>query len=191
MLIPSSDRLEGKTDSLYALCVLAAKRARQLKDPMVRKLAEADSSHPLTVALEEIADGAIKARYVEKPVPEPHEFQEAVEGILGRTGAGEGEEAAAPSVHDLLRVDGEEEELEAEADETEEPEEVKDLFEAISSGEVEPIVEEEEEEEEEAAASSEEAEEAEEEEEEAQEDGAEPEHEPGWVADESGEEEAE
>jgi DNA-directed RNA polymerase subunit omega len=142
MILPTSDRLEGKTDSIYALCVLAAKRARQIKDPMVRQLAEVDSNHPLTVALEEIADGLIKAREVELVVVEEPEDQPEV--WAASTGI---EEPPPPSVHELLGVGVDDEESE-EVDESDEGENVKDLFEAIASGDVEPIVVEEEDEEE-------------------------------------------
>lgn len=155
MIIPSADRLEGKTGSLYALCVLAAKRARQLKDPMVRRLVDTQSTHPLTVALEEIAEDAIKARIVEVVKPEVEPIETEIEPVLPIIPVEE--EAAAPlSVHDMLRVDHEED-LEA-AEHDEEHEEVKDLFEAIASGEVEPLVAEEEEEAVEEKATEEEAE---------------------------------
>ena len=149
MIIPSFDRLEGKTENLYSLCVLAAKRARQLKDPMVRKLAEARSNHPLTIALEEIAEEKIKSLYTEPPAQEfedmTYEEQEAA-----RVAAEE--EPEQPSVEDtvreLLSVEHDDD-LELEAEEGEDAEVVKDLFEAIASGDVEPVVTADEEEEEE------------------------------------------
>ena len=54
MQIASPDRIEDHIGSKYALVIVAAKRARQLKDgatPLVR----GNSSNVLTVALEEIA----------------------------------------------------------------------------------------------------------------------------------------
>ena len=152
MIIPSFDRLEGKTENLFSLCVLAAKRARQLKDPMVRKLAEARSNHPLTIALEEIAEEKIKSLYTEPPVQEfedmTYEEQEAAQIAAD-------EEPEQPSVEDtvreLLSVEHDDD-LELEAEEVEEGEDaevVKDLFEAIASGDVEPVVTPEDEDEEE------------------------------------------
>ena len=49
----------GRVENKYALVIVAAKRARQLKEgalPMV----EVDSANPVTVALEEIAAGKIR-----------------------------------------------------------------------------------------------------------------------------------
>ena len=59
MLKPSLDELTRRVDSKYALVVAAAKRARELMDgamPMV----EAEGSKPLTIALEEIAEGRLE-----------------------------------------------------------------------------------------------------------------------------------
>ena len=59
MIHPRIDELLEKVDSRYALVIVAAKRARQLKEgalPMV----EVDSGNPVTVALEEIAAGKIR-----------------------------------------------------------------------------------------------------------------------------------
>jgi DNA-directed RNA polymerase omega subunit len=58
----------------FLLCNLAAKRASQLLKEQAPILVETDSEHPLTVALEEIADGAITYVRVEepkKPIPQP------------------------------------------------------------------------------------------------------------------------
>ncbi len=57
---PSIDLLMKKTDSKYALVVLAAKRARMLTDgakPLVEGTSE--SMKPVSVALDEIAGGNI------------------------------------------------------------------------------------------------------------------------------------
>ena len=62
-IYPSPDKLD-KAESKYALVILAAKRARQIKDG-ARRLTGSLSPNPLTVALEEIAEGAIIARVVE------------------------------------------------------------------------------------------------------------------------------
>jgi len=56
---PPLEALLDRVENKYALVIVAAKRARQLKDgalPMV----EVDSGNPVTVALEEIAAGKIR-----------------------------------------------------------------------------------------------------------------------------------
>ncbi len=58
MIQPSLDVLVKKVDSKYTLVVAAAKRAREIMDgdsPMV----EIRSNKPVTVALQEIADGKL------------------------------------------------------------------------------------------------------------------------------------
>ena len=62
-LYPEGDKLD-KYPSRYVLTNLAARRAKQIKDgdsPLVAT----ESTHPLTIALEEIADGAIQAIFRE------------------------------------------------------------------------------------------------------------------------------
>ncbi len=58
MIKPPLEALLDRVENKYALVIVAAKRARQLKEgalPMV----EVDSGNPVTVALEEIAAGKI------------------------------------------------------------------------------------------------------------------------------------
>ncbi len=62
-IYPSPDKLDAM-ESKYALVILAAKRARQVKDG-ARRLTETKSGNPLTIALEEIGEGAIIPRIVE------------------------------------------------------------------------------------------------------------------------------
>lgn len=62
-IYPSPDKLDSQ-ESKYALVILAAKRARQIKDG-ARKLITTTSANPLTIALEEIGEGEIIARVVE------------------------------------------------------------------------------------------------------------------------------
>lgn len=59
MIIPSPDLLRKQVDSKYALVIVAAKRARQLKDPNIAPLVRGSTKNPLTVALEEIAAGKV------------------------------------------------------------------------------------------------------------------------------------
>lgn len=64
MIYPSADLIEKEIDSKYTLVVLAAKRARQLKEG-ARPQIETTSANSLTVALEEIAQGQVKFRFDE------------------------------------------------------------------------------------------------------------------------------
>lgn len=58
MINPSLDKLVEKVDSKYTLVVLAAKRARAIMDGQ-HALVESKSNKPVTVALEEVAQGKI------------------------------------------------------------------------------------------------------------------------------------
>ena len=62
-LYPEGDKLD-KYSSRYVLTNLAARRAKQIKDG-APPLVATTSTHPLTIALEEIADGAIQAIFRE------------------------------------------------------------------------------------------------------------------------------
>lgn len=56
MINPSLDSLVKKVDSKYTLVVLAAKRAREIMDGQ-QTLIECKSNKPVTIALEEVAQG--------------------------------------------------------------------------------------------------------------------------------------
>lgn len=58
MIHPSLDVLVTKVDSKYTLVVLTAKRAREIMSGD-HPLAESKSNKPVTIALEEIAQGQI------------------------------------------------------------------------------------------------------------------------------------
>lgn len=58
MINPSLDILVNKVDSKYTLVVLAAKRAREIMDGQ-QPLVESKSNKPVTIALEEVAQGKI------------------------------------------------------------------------------------------------------------------------------------
>ena len=60
MIIPSADRLEERVGSKYALVILSAKRARQLKEGLPPQI-RGSSPNPLTIALEEVASGKVIA----------------------------------------------------------------------------------------------------------------------------------
>ena len=59
MIKPPLETLLDRIDSKYALVILAAKRARQLKEGSL-PLVDVDSTNPVTVALEEIAAGKVR-----------------------------------------------------------------------------------------------------------------------------------
>jgi DNA-directed RNA polymerase subunit omega len=111
MIYPSGDKLEELVESRYSLVVLAAKRAKQLRDG-APKLIETTSTNPLTVALEEIAAGKVTARM-------PTELEilgmetRRREALAAFDEAPESEEEALmaeeakPTVQELLRVEGE------------------------------------------------------------------------------------
>ena len=64
MIYPSADKIDKQIQSKYALVVLASKRTKQLKEGG-RPVIQTDSPNPLTIALEEIAEGAISYRFDE------------------------------------------------------------------------------------------------------------------------------
>lgn len=64
MIYPSADKIDKVIDSKYALVILAAKRARLVKEG-ARPLVATDSANALTVALEEIADGQLQYKFDE------------------------------------------------------------------------------------------------------------------------------
>lgn len=59
MIKPSLEELLAQVDNKYALVIMAAKRARQIKEGML-PLVDIDSTNPVTIALEEIATGKIR-----------------------------------------------------------------------------------------------------------------------------------
>ena len=130
MIYPSADRLEERVESRYTLVMLAAKRAKQLREG-APKLIETTSTNPLTIALEEIAAGKITyrvpshdeipARGVEpelEALPEVEAAEEAAE-VAAEVPAPTDE---AARVAQLLEVPAAEEEA-AEATSEEEPQE--------------------------------------------------------------------
>jgi len=65
MIYPAADKLDAM-ESKYALVIVAAKRARQLKEG-ARRFVDSRSTNPLTVALEEIAAGRIIPLQIGEP----------------------------------------------------------------------------------------------------------------------------
>lgn len=144
MIYPYADRLEDQVKSRYTLVVLAAKRAKQLRDG-APKLIETTSTNPLTIALEEIAAGKVipeVASHDEVPARSIEPELEAIPGI--ETDQEEATEltAEAPSVVDeaariaeLLKVPGMDEETTEEESDTD--------TDAIAEPDEEAVVEEE------------------------------------------------
>ena len=58
MIYPSGDTIEEKVGSRYSLVVIAAKRAKQIKEG-APVLIDTLSTNPLTIAMEEIAAGKV------------------------------------------------------------------------------------------------------------------------------------
>ena len=61
LLYPSVNKLQEKTDSRYSLCILTAKRARDIIDCMA-VLTEEESERPVSQAAREVADDLITYR---------------------------------------------------------------------------------------------------------------------------------
>jgi len=59
MVSPTMNKLFDKVDSKYTLVVAVAKRARQLVDGQ-SSLVETNSLKPVTIAMEEVAEGKLK-----------------------------------------------------------------------------------------------------------------------------------
>ncbi len=69
MIYPAPDKLDSM-GSKYALVIVAAKRARQIKEG-ARRLVDSRSANSLTVALEELAVGTLVPLQVGEPEPLP------------------------------------------------------------------------------------------------------------------------
>lgn len=69
MIYPSADTIEHQMGSKYSLVVIAAKRAKQIKEgaPI---LIETDSTNTLTIAMEEIAAGKVTISLASMTPPE-------------------------------------------------------------------------------------------------------------------------
>jgi len=63
---PPLEELLGQIVSKYALVMVAAKRARQLKDGVL-PLVDIDSTNPVTIALEEISTGKVRIDEAQTP----------------------------------------------------------------------------------------------------------------------------
>ena len=91
MLYPSINLLRSKVDSSYTLVIMAAKRSRDLIDGKPQ-LTEVESSKPVTLATNEIAEDLISYTREEKTA----ECEEAVEELVEET-----EEAVEETAEEL------------------------------------------------------------------------------------------
>jgi DNA-directed RNA polymerase subunit omega len=98
MIYPSPDILDV-LGSKYALVIVAAKRAKQIKDH-ARRLVDTNSINTLTVALEEIAAGEIIPVFVGEPEKLPTSLPPTP--VLGGLNASVGDEDEFEHGHDDL-----------------------------------------------------------------------------------------
>jgi DNA-directed RNA polymerase subunit omega len=96
LIYPSADIIDKRVGSRYSLVVLAAKRAKQIKEG-APTLIETASTNPLTIALEEIAAGkvtigeappAVEVRVVEREKSPPSRISALVAQLSGDVEAG-------------------------------------------------------------------------------------------------------
>ena len=78
MLYPSINLLRSKVDSSYTLVIMAAKRSRDLIDGKPQ-LTEVESSKPVTLATNEIAEDLISYTREEKAAEDEEAEEELVE----------------------------------------------------------------------------------------------------------------
>ncbi|MEN6416196.1 MAG: DNA-directed RNA polymerase subunit omega [Armatimonadota bacterium] len=124
MIYPSADKLE-KLGSKYALVVLAAKRAKQLRSG-VQPLINTDSRNPLTIALEEIAAGKITCEVPDTDIIVPVTTEPEIAQLLAIPERTEEEELEAVTKEEETTLELDEsglfqEELEEAEEEEEEP----------------------------------------------------------------------
>ncbi|MEN6356956.1 MAG: DNA-directed RNA polymerase subunit omega [Armatimonadota bacterium] len=127
MIYPSADKLEN-LGSKYALVVLAAKRAKQIKSG-VQPLINTDSKNPLTIALEEIAAGVITCEVPDTDVIAPVAEEPEIAQLLAIPEKAEEEELEVGAVEEEttltmdedISVEEDLDELEEEESEEEEP----------------------------------------------------------------------
>ena len=90
MLYPSINEVKKKTDSRYTLCILAAKRSRDLIDGKPA-LVDIDNDRPVSIAANEIADELISYKTMAQ-IAEEQEAEAAEDNAEAAA-----EEAEAPA----------------------------------------------------------------------------------------------
>jgi len=118
VIFPSADRLEDKVGNKYSLVIVAAKRARQLKEGAM-PLTESSSQNPLSIAMDEVRDEKVIAL---EP-PEVQEREAALAGAYAQDDASAAAVLLASLGGDDLESDEEDIDLLGLADEEEEAEE--------------------------------------------------------------------
>jgi DNA-directed RNA polymerase subunit omega len=115
MIYPNPDKLDAM-DSKYALVIVAAKRARQVKEG-ARRFVGSRSTNPLTVALEEIAEDQIIPLQVAEPeaIADPEPETDVFGGILS-LGDDEESDGTTDDLARLLAADDDDEVEAFEAD---------------------------------------------------------------------------
>ena len=74
MLYPAMNKLTGYIPNRYMLVDVVARRARQIADE-----AEETGEKPVTLAIQEVADGKLDARNMDLTIEEPEDLQPAEE----------------------------------------------------------------------------------------------------------------
>ena len=122
MIYPSADRLEDKVGNKYSLVIVAAKRARQLKEGAM-PLAESKSQNPLSIAMDEVA----ASKVIALEPPDVQEREAALTGAYAQDDtsaavllASLGDDAESEE-EDILGLADDEEEEEEQAEEEAEP----------------------------------------------------------------------
>ena len=75
MLYPAMNKLTGYIPNRYMLVDVVARRARQIADEAGEHLTE----KPVTLAIQEVADGKLDARNMDLTIEEPEDLQPAEE----------------------------------------------------------------------------------------------------------------
>lgn len=98
MLYPSINEIKKKVDSRYTLCILAAKRARDLIDGKPPLTQDAPCERPVSIAAQEISEDLITAKaHVDEPEEEPAEAEAAETAEAEPAEAGEVPAEEAPA----------------------------------------------------------------------------------------------
>lgn len=118
MIYPAADTIEEMVGSRYSLVILAAKRAKQIKEG-APVLIDTASTNPLTIALEEIAAGkvtvnpaGIAPRPESETSSETPSFTALVDGDGVRMDLGDEDDMEQPLLSDSADLDTDEDDEE-------------------------------------------------------------------------------
>ena len=104
MLYPSINELRKKVDSRYTLCILAAKRSRDLIDGKPLLTSHIPSPRPVSMAAQELSEDLISYKSAEQV------YAERVEAEKAKAEAAEPEADAAEVIEEAAEEDTETEE---------------------------------------------------------------------------------